>query len=91
MKPLLTKGQLRYNGQAPWSQMNSLCTKQPLNKGHPYKTAKMLFPKSGRYRGRGSTEQKQRLPIYNNSIKVLLLAVVGLYSHGITMHDDHLQ
>ncbi len=29
-------GQLRYNSQAPRSQMNSLCTKQPLNKGHPY-------------------------------------------------------
>ncbi len=37
--------------QAPRSQMNSLCTKQPLNKGHPYLTAKMLFPKGGRYRG----------------------------------------
>ncbi len=34
------------------SQINSLCTKQlSLNKGHPYKTAKMLFPKGGRYRG----------------------------------------
>ena len=31
--------------------MNRLCTKQPLNKGHPYITAKMLFPKGGRYRG----------------------------------------
>ncbi len=31
--------------------MNSLCTKQPLNKGHPYITAKMLFPKGGRYGG----------------------------------------
>ncbi len=40
-----------YNGQAPRSQMNSLCTKQPLNKGHPYITANILFPKGGRYRG----------------------------------------
>ncbi len=25
-----------YNGQESGSQMNNLCTKQPLNKGHPY-------------------------------------------------------
>ncbi len=32
--------------------MNNLCTKQPLNKSHPYNiTAKMLFPKGGHYRG----------------------------------------
>ncbi len=28
-----------------------VCTKQPLNKGHPYIMAKMLFPKGDRYRG----------------------------------------
>ncbi len=33
-----------------------LCTKQPLNKGHPYITANNLFPKGGRYRG---------VPLYN--------------------------
>ncbi len=43
MSPL--NGQLRYNGQESRSQMNSLCTKQPLNKGHLCITAKMLVPK----------------------------------------------
>ncbi len=33
-----------YNGQAPRSQMNSLCTKQPLNKDHPYITAEIRSP-----------------------------------------------
>ncbi len=57
VEPLLTamhpwiKANCDINGQAPRSQMNSFCTKQPLNKGHPYITAKMLFPKGGRYRG----------------------------------------
>ena len=31
--------------------MNSLCTKQPLNKGHLCIKAKTLFPKGVRYRG----------------------------------------
>ena len=52
MEPLLTTtSQLLYNGQAPRSQMNSLCTKQPLNKGHLCIKAKTLFPKGVRYRG----------------------------------------
>ena len=37
----------------PDPKWNSLCTKQPLNKGYPYITAKMLFkmlfPKGGHY------------------------------------------
>ncbi len=33
------------------SQMNSLCTKQPLNKGHLRTKAKTLFLKGVRYRG----------------------------------------
>ncbi len=49
-QPPPNKGQLLYNGQAPRSQMNSLCTKQPLNKGHLCIKAKTLFPKGVRYR-----------------------------------------
>ncbi len=49
------KGQLLYNGQSPRSHMNSLCTKQPLNKGHACTyhciKAKTLFPNGVRYRG----------------------------------------
>ena len=55
VEPLLTtppnKGQLLFNGQAPRSQMNNLCTKQPLNKGHLCIKAKTLFPKCVHYRG----------------------------------------
>ncbi len=43
-QPPLNKGQLLYNGQAPRSQMNSLCTKQHLNKGYLCIKAKTLFP-----------------------------------------------
>ena len=50
----LNKSQLRHNGQEPRSHMNSLCTKQPLNKGHPYITANIVFPQGWPLQ-RGST------------------------------------
>ena len=51
MEPLLTNGHpsTKATSEESRSQMNSLCTKQPLNKGHPYTTVKKNFPKDGRY------------------------------------------
>ncbi len=40
------KGQLRAIIIKARSQMNSLCTKQPLNKGHLCITTKNLFPQT---------------------------------------------
>ncbi len=46
-RPPLNKGQLQYNGQELRSQM---CTKQPLNKGHPYNyNSQNVVPQGGRY------------------------------------------
>ena len=39
----ITASCYNYNGQAPRSQMNNLCTKQPLNKGHLCIKAKTLI------------------------------------------------
>ncbi len=48
---LWIKASCYITARAPRSQMNSLCTKQPLNKGYLCIKAKTLFPKGDRYRG----------------------------------------
>ena len=48
--------------------MNSLCTKQPLNKGHPYITAIILFHKGGRYRGFHSVTHSPKHGGYKSSV-----------------------
>ncbi len=55
-------------------------TKQPLNKGHSYITAKMLFPNGGRYRGRGSTVY--RINMHHGSMQ-------PLYSSHALMHSQN--
>ncbi len=64
-----------YNGQEPRSQMNSLCTKQPLNKGHPYITSKIWFPKGGRYRG---------IPLYTTSFNYKLHRANKQHARAVT-------
>ncbi len=48
---LRIKASCYITAKASRSQMNSLCTKQPLNKGHLCIKAKTLFPIGIRYRG----------------------------------------
>ncbi len=77
---LRIKASLLYNGQAPRSQMNSLCTKQPVNKGHPCIKAKTLFPKGVRYRGFHA--------LYHNNTwhsNALTIKNVTLNMHGLSI------
>ncbi len=64
--------------------MNSLCTKQPLNKGHPYITAKILFPKYGRYRG---------VPLYSHmhsfKTSIDLTSVLSVYMNINGLHVQY--
>ena len=56
--------------------MNSLCTKQPLNKGHLCIKAKTLFP----------MQESHQIKVYKNNLRVLPGCVDEF--EGIVMHTE---